>query len=224
MESLLKIVEATTPLTQSLIWPAFLLFILFRFAKPISAFFENLSVLKLKAADVEVSATREQIKAAALVGAANQKKPDDADGDVDAAEIADAVYRFPKRPESSAGPMRILWVDDRPSNNYYEREALEQMGIEFGIARSTDEAIEKLSVSHYDLIISDMGRPPDSRAGYTLLDKLRGAENNIPFVIYAGSRAPEHQQESVEHGAVGCTNRADELFILVSKGLVASKA
>jgi CheY-like chemotaxis protein len=224
MESFLKIVEAITPLTQSLIWPALLLFLLFRFSESIRTFIENLSVLKLKAADVEVSATREQIKAAALVGAASQRKPGDADGNVDAAEIADAVYRFSKHQTKNTGPVRILWVDDHPSNNYYEREALEKMGIEFGIARSTDEALGKLAVSRFDMIISDMGRPPDSRAGYTLLDKLRGAGNNIPFVIYAGSRTPEHQRESLEHGAVGCTNRADELFILVSKGLVASKA
>ncbi len=61
----------------------------------------------------------------------------------------------------------ILWVDDRPSNNIYERQALEALGISFTLAKSTEEALEKISKQSFDAIISDMGRPPDSRAGYT---------------------------------------------------------
>jgi hypothetical protein len=36
-----------------------------------------------------------------------------------------------------------------------------------------------------------------------------------PFIIYAGSNAPEHKAEARQHGAIGSTNRADELFELV---------
>ena len=96
--------------------------------------------------------------------------------------------------------------------------------MEFGIARSSDEATEKLGSSHYELVISDMGRPPDSRAGYTLLDALRKQGNPIPYVIYAGSNKVEHKREAIEHGAVGSTNRPDESFVLVSKGLAAVDA
>jgi DNA-binding NtrC family response regulator len=44
----------------------------------------------------------------------------------------------------------------------------------------------KISAQHLDAIISDMGRPSDPQAGYTLLDKVRSSGNQIPFVIYAG--------------------------------------
>ena len=64
-----------------------------------------------------------------------------------------------------------------------------------------------------------MGRPPDPRAGYTLLDQLRAAGNQVPFVIYAGSNSPEHKAEARRHGAVGCTNKASELFEYVLAAL-----
>ena len=39
----------------------------------------------------------------------------------------------------------ILWVDDRPENNTYERQAFEAMGLRFTPALSTDETFERLS-------------------------------------------------------------------------------
>jgi CheY-like chemotaxis protein len=82
---------------------------------------------------------------------------------------------------------------------------LEALGVTFVLAASTDEAIGKVKRQSFDAIISDMGRPPDSQAGYTLIDKLRADGNQTPFIIYAGSRAPEHRAEARRRGAVGCT-------------------
>lgn len=110
---------------------------------------------------------------------------------------------------------KVLWVDDRPNNNNYERKALEALGMTFVLSRSTEDALNELKKQRFNLIISDMGRPPDPQAGYTLLDKLRSSGNQTPFLIYAGSRAPEHQSEAKRRGAIGCTNRPDELFKLV---------
>lgn len=87
------------------------------------------------------------------------------------------------------------------------------------LAQSTDEALKKISRQRFDTIIFDMGRPPDSRAGYTLLDKLRSSRDQTPFIIYAGSRDPEHVAESRRHGAIGCINNANELFEMVLSAL-----
>jgi CheY-like chemotaxis protein len=38
----------------------------------------------------------------------------------------------------------ILWVDDRPANNIYERQAMEALGIRFTISTSTEEALQML--------------------------------------------------------------------------------
>jgi len=60
-------------------------------------------------------------------------------------------------------------------------------------------------------------------AGYTLLDKLRAKGDQTPFIIYAGSRAPERREEAIRYGAVGCTNRLDELFEMVLMALRAQR-
>ena len=75
--------------------------------------------------------------------------------------------------------------------------------------------MEEISQSSFDAIISDMGRPPDKRAGYTLLEKLRATGDNTPFFIYAGPRAKEPVAEAKKRGAQGNTNRPDELFGMV---------
>jgi uncharacterized protein YegL len=113
----------------------------------------------------------------------------------------------------------ILWVDDRPDNNRFERQALEELGIRIDISTSTEDALPRLKWRSYDMIISDMGRPPDTRAGYTLLDQLRKQGDQTPYLIYAGSRAPEHIAEARRHGAIGCTNLWDELVRLVTSVL-----
>ncbi len=110
-------------------------------------------------------------------------------------------------------------MDDRPNNNRFERQALEALGVDIELSTSTEDALGKLRRRSYDLIISDMGRPPDDRAGYTLLDQLRGSGNYTPYVIYASSRSPEHVKESREHGAIGCTNLPQELIAMVTTAL-----
>lgn len=126
----------------------------------------------------------------------------------------EAVTRVPRRRDS------ILWVDDRPDNNVYERRAFEAMGISFTLALSTDEALRKLSEHGFAAIISDMGRNEGPREGYVLLDKLRSVGDGTPLFIYAGSRQPEHLLEAQERGAQGCTNDSQELFMMVMRTVV----
>lgn len=113
----------------------------------------------------------------------------------------------------------ILWVDDRPDNNTYERRAFESMGIDFTLALSTKEALEILSKDRFAAIISDMGRQEGPREGYVLLDAIRTNGDRTPFFIYAGSNAPEHKREAEEHGAQGSTNDPQELFAMVTQVL-----
>ena len=122
-----------------------------------------------------------------------------------------ATPRTIRRAEQST----ILWVDDKPSNNIHERQSLEALGVNFVLAQSTDEALALIKEETFDLILSDMNRPPDPTAGYTLLDQLRTNGNRTPYILYAGSRSAESQSEARRRGAVGCTNRPNELFAMV---------
>jgi len=60
-----------------------------------------------------------------------------------------------------------------------------------------------------------MGRPPDKQAGYTLLEETRKRGVTTPFIIYAGSRSPEHKDETRRRGGLGTTNIPIELFEMV---------
>lgn len=118
----------------------------------------------------------------------------------------------------------ILWVDDRPENNSYERQAFEALGLRFTLALSTDEAFERLSQDKYAAIISDMGRREGPREGYMLLDRLRKSNDKTPLFFYAASNAPEHKRETREHGGQGCTNNAKELFEMVTRTVLGNRA
>jgi CheY-like chemotaxis protein len=115
---------------------------------------------------------------------------------------------------------RILWVDDRPSNNTYEREAFEALGITITLALSTAEALQYLEQQEFSAIISDMGRKEGPREGYVLLDEIRRRRIQTPFFIYAGSNAPEHKSETEKHGGQGCTNNPQDLFEMVTRALL----
>ncbi|ATD10074.1 hypothetical protein PPIS_b1044 [Pseudoalteromonas piscicida] len=158
-----------------------------------------------------------QISSAVSLAAAVSKHPDNS-GELhqdQLDEIVELVSKTKKSAPNEKWKNRVLWVDDRPENNVYERQAFEEQGLHFELALSTDEAIQTLKHKKFAAIISDMGRKEGPQEGYVLLDRLRKSGNNTPFVIYAGSNLPEHKRMARERGALGSTNRAQELFQLV---------
>ena len=222
VDDFVKVVDAVTKLLGVVVWPALLAYLFVRFAPAFKEFFASLGEFTFKGGGFEATAKRKQEATAALV-AASVGRPDASNSPQSAAmearEAAVVVEQVDRRTLRKASSAWALWVDDRPDNNIYERQSLEALGVRFMIAKSTDEALDKLAKQHFDVVISDMGRPPDPRAGYTLLDRLREAGNRVPFVIYAGSNAPEHKAEAQRHGALGSTNRANELFRYVLTAL-----
>lgn len=215
------LVSAVAQLVGVLVWPFVLLFFLVRFRGALAGFLGNLGEVSFKAAGVEATAKRQQ-EAAVALGAAMASRAAGDGGPAVVVDPRDIAAALPSpRAQRRLQGARVLWVDDRPDNNRFERQALEALGIDIDLSTSTDDALGRIRHRSYDLIISDMGRPPDARAGYTLLDQLRGSGNQIPFVIYASSRAPEHVRESRAHGAIGCTNSPPELVGMVTTALTA---
>lgn len=160
----------------------------------------------------------------ASLAAATARRPDTdaAPTEVDFRRIAEVVREAtPERLiESDAQRNHILWVDDRPENNVYERNAFEAIGIRFTLALSTQQALEILKRNSFSAIISDMGRREGPREGYLLLDAIREQGNQIPFFIYAGSNSPEHKRETTKRGGQGTTNNPEELFQMVTAALI----
>lgn len=217
IDGLVKVIEALTKLLGVLVWPVLLVFILIRFGPALREFFFTLGEFSFKGGGFEATVKRKQAEAASALVAASVARPDAVPTPESAAreakEAAEVVAEsVSPRVIRRASEATVLWVDDQPNNNIYERQSLEVLGVSFMLAKSTEEALDKIKRQKFDVIISDMGRPPDQRAGYSLLEKLCASGNQIPYIIYAGSNAPEHKAEARSRGALGSTNRASELF------------
>lgn len=118
------------------------------------------------------------------------------------------------------GGLNALWADDQPDNNTNVRQTIERLlGVKFDIARTTDEAVTTLSANRdrYAFVISDMGRPSDRRAGFTLLQRLRDEGIDVPYIIYAASATSDQDRDAKSRGAVGMTNSPSRLLELVSQ-------
>jgi CheY-like chemotaxis protein len=113
---------------------------------------------------------------------------------------------------------RILWVDDSPKNNFNERTLFERAGARIDPALSTRDAITATRLHPYDLIISDWKRPEGENAGPDLLKALHSEGNSTPVVFYVG-----RVEGRSRGGAIGLTNRPDELLHLVLDALRADQ-
>jgi CheY-like chemotaxis protein len=105
----------------------------------------------------------------------------------------------------------ILWVDDNPANNELAVRALTKFGLDVEQATSTEAAMAASRHRTFDLVISDMGRGSDMRAGYGLLKRLREGGSVVPFFIFAGLNTPEFKREAADRGAQLSTNDMLEL-------------
>jgi DNA-binding winged helix-turn-helix (wHTH) protein len=120
-------------------------------------------------------------------------------------------------------PKRILWVDDKPDNNVREREAMAAFNVRFDLALSTEAALQRLRGDSYDLIISDMGRGTNLRAGYDLLRQLRQGGDSTRVIFYTSSCTEEQMQEARTRGALGCATRISELMQMALSTLEARR-
>lgn len=119
--------------------------------------------------------------------------------------------------------LTILWVDDYPENNRSERAEFEASGFHITLSRSTRDALERLRKSTFDLIISDMGRGRQTRAGLDLLEELRRSGDATPYVIYASRRALNFREEAIHKGALDIITTPQELYALVQQAATSAR-
>jgi hypothetical protein len=123
-----SLISSIAQLFGVLVWPGVMIFVLIRFRRAIADFLSNLGEFSFKAPGVEASGKRQE--AVAALGAAVGARVD-ADGVpesvVDPRDVAKALPS-PGAQRRLRGA-RVLWVDDKPINNRYERQALEALGL-----------------------------------------------------------------------------------------------
>lgn len=203
-------------LLGAIAWPVAVLLIALVFRAPLRSLLRREDVEIKGPGGISVSAKGKEAATDALVQASTSRD----EGALERAAAETGVEVAAQGVEALGRAPQILWVDDRPDNNRYEVAALTSLGMHVQLSTSTDDALDRVSThGNFDVIVSDMGRPPDAQAGYTLLDALRRRGDRTPFVIYASSRSPEHFNAAVARGAVGCTNQPEELVEMVSNAL-----
>ena len=220
MDDAVKLLNAVSGLIAAVILPVVVLMIFRMFRIEINAFIHRANRFAVKGGGLDISIDAQQAQVHSAIEKAYEKvaaSPEETETRAVDASAAASMATSTVTPAvvQKASASTILWVDNHPENNVYERRALEAIGATIVLAKSTDEGLAKARDQAFDVIISDMGRGLDRTAGYTLLEKFRKSGIETPFLIYAGSAKPELRAEARKRGAVDATNRPDELFQLV---------
>lgn len=106
---------------------------------------------------------------------------------------------------------KILWVDDQPENNLWERTTFRFFGAEVEAAETTRSALAYLGSTRYDLIISDIARARVPDEGVRALPAIITRAPDTAIVFYVGQL---DAAAGIPRGARGITNRPDELLHL----------
>ena len=122
-----------------------------------------------------------------------------------------------KATASSIAGARILWVDNHPDKNTYERQALTELKVMIILASNTEEALSTIQhqTPRINATISSLSRPEGPLAGYSLLAAILKLPDPPPYIIYSTSSNATIVAEAKAKGAFGETDRVTELFDLI---------
>lgn len=105
---------------------------------------------------------------------------------------------------------RILVVDDNELFRDSIIETLRRKGYETQAACDGSEALEIISHSSFDLVISDMKMP--GMTGIELLEKIKQYDQEIPFLIITAYGAIETAVDAMKKGAFDFLQKSDSLI------------
>lgn len=117
--------------------------------------------------------------------------------------------------ELLTGEIRVLFVDDSPTIRVSYRRLLNTHGYVTDTANSVAEALDKLKINNYDLVITDYFMP--NANGDELCRKIRNntATAHVAVGILTGTYLDRVIKDSLDAGAAECMfkNEAEELFL-----------
>lgn len=224
VDSIVKIIEAVAHLVGAFAWPLVAIIVLRWFGPTLRSLFSDKSDVSLSGWGWALTAKQESREAIALAEAS--KSEGSAERTLEVAHLRKSLGKSFASTEwinrlkiSETFGKYILWVDDHPENNTFERKALEALGMKVEFVPTTVQALELIKGKEYDVVISDMSRPEGQRAGYDLLAKIKLLRPGTPFVLYSSSNTPDQENEIKNAGAYGSTSRASDLIRLVTDAI-----
>jgi len=211
-----------------IVWPCSVLLLVFLLLPEVKLILQDMNLTNFKAGGVEIVFEK---RGKEIEGQLNLaiKGRDIPDNESRITENLMAVVSEEKLVKLDGN--RLLWVDDIPYGNRHIILALQAMGMRVLTAFNTDEAMEYLSSSQFDIVVTDMCRDPvelcrdevsPKLAGYELLARMRNnkpLQLQPPVIIYSGSTKPEWEQEAREKGAFDRTNDPRVLLKQVIKAI-----
>jgi CheY-like chemotaxis protein len=156
---------------------------------------------------------------AATIRKASEEVPA-VDGVLQAARTRSSGLRRAARVGHALHGARLLWVDDRPENNAWERELFRSLGVVIVSVESTDSALACLEKEIFDLLLSDIQRDSESTDGIEGAKQIHAVVPKIPIVFYVENLTSHHIPEP----ATGITNEPNELLHLVLDRLERSRS
>ena len=92
---------------------------------------------------------------------------------------------------------RVLLVDDHYDTCIGMKRMLERRGYKITVAHSAEQAVEKVRIEDFDLLISDIGLP--DRSGYELMRELR-VNKDLPGIALSGFVSEQDVKQAREAG------------------------
>jgi CheY-like chemotaxis protein len=130
--------------------------------------------------------------------------------------------RAAEAPPAPPRSRKILWVDDRPNANLYERARVLEAGYGVLQADSTAVALRILaSDGPFEVIVSDMSRVEaggtyNSTAGLDLVKALRSAGDQTRVVFYSSTKSLSPVMDELQQiPNVAYTTSSSELMYLL---------
>lgn len=109
-------------------------------------------------------------------------------------------------------PFQLLWIDDHPEWSQSEIHLVQSLGVTVTIVESSQDARNALEAGKYDLVVSDINREGNTKAGVDFLSQIAGSLLYRPFIFYVGQL---NQQRGTPPFAFGITNWPNELLHLI---------
>lgn len=111
---------------------------------------------------------------------------------------------------------KILITDDDMDLRELLTEAVKNWGYDVSVARDGDEALRKLRMERFDIVITDLMMP--GMDGLALLQKIKDLDKEILVIIITGYATIETAVKAIESGAydyIAKPFRLDELMIVI---------
>ncbi|WP_152040374.1 PAS domain-containing response regulator [Salinigranum salinum] len=96
------------------------------------------------------------------------------------------------------GEVRVLHVDDDRKFTELTVAYLERAGVETEFVTTVESALDRLSSEPFDCVVSDYDMPGEN--GLALLDRVREAHPEMPFILFTGKGSEEVASEAISKG------------------------